>query len=73
MKTSYFIVPASGYFDGCAVVLSSHRTLAAAQRALRRLGGAWEIRVGAKVRGELWFAHSARSYLLAPSAAEVRS
>lgn len=54
------------------VFTSSHRTLVAAQRALRRLGGAWEIRVGGKVRGDVWFADTARNYPLAPRTAEVR-
>jgi len=54
-----FVVPAAGHFGDRSVVVSSHRSLEAAQRACR-VG--FEVRVGNKVKGEAWFRSATRIY-----------
>ena len=54
----YFIVPACGWYGDTSIVVSSHRALEAARRAVRPLRGRCVIRRGTKRAGDVWL----RSY-----------
>jgi hypothetical protein len=61
-QTSYFVVPSPGHYGDRATVVSSHRTAGAAQRAA---GAGYEVRVGAKRRGDTWLRAYCATYPLA--------
>jgi hypothetical protein len=53
-KTRFILVPAPGHYGDKARVFSSHRTLAAARKAAKRLGSGVVVREGSKKRGDQW-------------------
>jgi hypothetical protein len=61
-QTSYFVVPKPGHYGDRAAVVSSHRTATAAKRAA---GAGYEVRVGAKRRGDVWLRAHCDTYPLA--------
>lgn len=61
MATQYFVVPAPGYYGDTDRVRSSHRTLRAARRQLRR---GLEVREGRFARGDRWLRVYAETYPL---------
>jgi hypothetical protein len=64
MKTTYFVVPAPGYYGDRATVISSHRTLRAALRAARLLGNhvSFVVRCGPLRRGHQWLRSMEQHY-----------
>lgn len=62
MQTRYFVVPSPGHYGDRAAVVSSHRTAASARRAA---GRGFEVRVGAKRRGDVWLRSYCDTYPLA--------
>jgi len=59
MGDRFFVVPSSGHFGDRSVVVSSHRTLDAAQRACK---AGFEVRVGGKRKGDAWLRSATRVY-----------
>ena len=53
-NTTYFVVSAPGYYGDQTKVLSSHRTIAAAKRAIGAYRGL-VVRTGALTRGDTFF------------------
>lgn len=62
METSFFVVPAPGHYGDRATVLSSHRTLAAANRAA---GPGYVVRCGSLKKGDEWLRSSESIYSIA--------
>lgn len=65
----YFVTPAPGYYGDRSTVLSSHATLAAAQRAARRCGPSAVVRIGDKRKGDEWLRCAEAHYPVMPSRA----
>ena len=61
-NTNYFITFAPGHYGDVATVLSSHATLAAAQRAARSWRGGVVVRKGALAKGDRWTRSSESIY-----------
>ena len=61
MNTKYFIVLAPGHYGDTTPVISSHRSIAAARRAVQRVSNAW-IREGYKRKGDLFLRVSEQIY-----------
>ena len=51
--TNFFVVPAPGHYGDRARVYSGHVTIEAARKAAKKTTGV-VVRIGAKVRGDLW-------------------